>query len=101
MLALERTITLAARIMYHTLKNGFSPMKIYRIALHAFGWMYEDAEIHHWLKTFYRRFFTQQFKRSCLPDGPAVGTVSVSPRAGFTMPSDAATTLWLKELEEM
>ena len=87
--------------LYEVLRRGTSPSKVYRLARHAWGHAYDDATILKWLKVFYRRFFTQQFKRSCLPDGPAVGTVGVSPRGGLCMPSDAMSTLWLKELEEL
>ena len=69
------------------------------MALHAFEGEYEEAVIKKWLQTFYRRFFAQQFKRSCLPDGPKVGSVTLSPRGDWRMPSDASATLWLKELK--
>jgi NAD+ synthase (glutamine-hydrolysing) len=80
---------------------GFAPEKIYRLAKIAFTGTYEDAFILKWLKTFFRRFFTQQFKRSCLPDGPKVGTVAVSPRGDLRMPSDACARIWLDELEKL
>ena len=67
----------------------------------AFAGVYEDGVILKWLKTFYKRFFAQQFKRSCLPDGPKVGTAAVSPRGDLRMPSDACSDIWLKELEEL
>ncbi|MCR5760765.1 MAG: NAD(+) synthase [Sphaerochaetaceae bacterium] len=86
--------------IYHTLKNGFSPSKIYRLALYAFDGEYDGKTIAFWLKTFIRRFFSQQFKRSCMPDGPAVLDVSLSPRGSWQMASDANSTLWLKELED-
>ena len=80
---------------------GFSPDKIYRLAKIAFKGVYEDAFILKWLKTFYRRYFAQQCKRSCLPDGPKVGTVAVSPRGDLRMPSDAAVTVWMRKIEDM
>ncbi|MBP3579187.1 MAG: NAD(+) synthase, partial [Lachnospiraceae bacterium] len=85
--------------LYYMLRFGFAPKKIFRLAKHAFAGEYEDAVILKWLKTFYRRFFGQQFKRSCLPDGPKVGSVGVSPRGDLRMPSDACVRLWLEELE--
>ena len=85
--------------LYYMLRFGFAPKKIFRLAKHAFAGEWEDAVILHWLKTFYRRFFSQQFKRSCLPDGPKVGSVGVSPRGDLRMPSDACVRLWLEELE--
>ena len=87
--------------LYYILRYGFSPKKIYRMAVIAFDGSYDAQTILRWEKTFYRRFFTQQFKRSCLPDGPKVGSVSLSPRGDFRMPSDACANLWLKELEEI
>lgn len=87
--------------LYYILRFGFRPAKIYRLALTAFAGVYEKEVILKWLKTFYRRFFSQQFKRSCLPDGPKVGTVAVSPRGDFRMPSDASAAIWLAELEEL
>lgn len=84
--------------LYYMLRQGFSPAKIYRLAKIAFAGTYEDAFILKWLKTFCRRFFAQQFKRSCLPDGPKVGSVAVSPRGDLRMPSDACATLWMEEL---
>ncbi len=85
--------------LYYILRFGFTPAKIYHLAKIAFEGKYDQEEILKWLKVFYRRFFTQQFKRSCLPDGPKVGSVSVSPRGDLRMPSDASATLWMKELE--
>ena len=85
--------------LYYILRYGFTPKKIFRLAKYAFVGEYEDAVILKWLKTFYRRFFSQQFKRSCLPDGPKVGSVGVSPRGDLRMPSDACARLWLEELE--
>ena len=71
------------------------------LAQAAFAGQYDNATIKKWLQTFYRRFFAQQFKRSCLPDGPKVGSVDVSPRGGLRMPSDACVNVWIKELEEL
>lgn len=87
--------------LYQVLRRGFSPRKVYRLACHALGDTYDDETILSWLKVFYRRFFAQQFKRSCLPDGPKVGSVAVSPRGDLRMPSDACSALWLAELEEL
>ena len=85
--------------LYHFLRFGSSPAKIYFLAQQAFGGSYDKETIRKWLHTFFRRFFQQQFKRSCLPDGPKVGSVSLSPRGDWRMPSDAIATLWLKEIE--
>ncbi|MBR2951047.1 MAG: NAD(+) synthase [Lachnospiraceae bacterium] len=85
--------------LYYMLRFGFGPKKIFRMALYTFAGIYEEEVIRKWLKTFCRRFFTQQFKRSCLPDGPKVGTVGVSPRGDLRMPSDASMAAWQKELE--
>lgn len=87
--------------LYHMLRFGFPPSKIYRMALRTFSGTYDAATIYKWLYTFYRRFFAQQFKRSCLPDGPKVGTVALSPRGDWRMPSDASARLWLEELEAL
>ena len=87
--------------MYYMLRYGFSPSKIFRIACIAFKDEYSQEVVMKWLKTFYKRFFAQQFKRSCLPDGPKVGTVTLSPRGDWRMPSDASASIWLKELEEI
>ncbi len=87
--------------LYHMLRYGSAPDKIYYLAKHAFRGEYEDAVILKWLKTFVRRFFAQQFKRSCLPDGPKVGSVAVSPRGDLRMPSDASAALWLDCLENL
>ena len=87
--------------MYYMLRYGFSPSKIFRIACLAFTEVYPKEVIMKWLKTFYRRFFSQQFKRSCLPDGPKVGTVTLSPRGDWRMPSDASANMWLKELDNL
>ena len=85
--------------IYYFLRFGFSPKKILMLACHAFCGKYDEAVIRKWLHTFCRRFFSQQFKRSCLPDGPKVGSVSLSPRGDWRMPSDASSDLWLKELQ--
>lgn len=85
--------------LYYMLRCGFSPEKIYRIACRSFEGIYGEETIKKWLKTFYRRFFQQQFKRSCLPDGPKVGSVAVSPRGDLRMPSDASAALWLEQAE--
>ncbi|MBQ9797036.1 MAG: NAD(+) synthase [Clostridia bacterium] len=87
--------------LYYLLRYGFSPKKLYRMAKHALGKSYDDETLKKWLKTFVRRFFTQQFKRSCLPDGPRVGEISLSPRGAWSMPSDAVSALWQKEAEEL
>ena len=87
--------------MYYMLRYGYPPKKIFRIACIAFKDEYSKEVIMKWLKTFYKRFFSQQFKRSCLPDGPKVGTVTLSPRGDWRMPSDASANIWLKELEEI
>lgn len=111
--------------LYHFLRHGFSPRKIFMLAHKAFGktpaniasasgtmgqsaeddnlgaGVYDDDVILHWLQTFCRRFFNQQFKRSCLPDGPKVGSVSLSPRGDWRMPSDAVATIWLQEVEQL
>ena len=87
--------------LYYLLRWGFRPAKIYLLARQAFGQTYDDATIRKWLRIFYRRFFTQQFKRSCMPDGPKVGSCSLSPRGDWRMPSDASASLWLKECDEL
>ncbi len=87
--------------IYQMLRLGHRPRKVYRLARVAFAGAYDDATILSWLKVFYRRFFTQQFKRSCLPDGPKVGSVALSPRGDLRMPSDACSTLWLAEVEAL
>ena len=87
--------------LYYMLRCGFEPAKVYRVARLSFKGQYEDEVILKWLKMFYRRFFNQQFKRSCLPDGPKVGSVAVSPRGDLRMPSDASAALWLRQAEEL
>ncbi len=83
--------------LYHFMRFGFSPEKLFLIASKAFSGQYDKDIIRHWLKVFLRRFFQQQFKRSCLPDGPKVGSVSLSPRGDWRMPSDASSVLWTLE----
>lgn len=85
--------------LYHMLRNSFSPRKIYWLAQRAFRNRYNARTILKWLRNFYRRFFNQQFKRSCMPDGPKVGSVCLSPRGDWRMPSDASSALWMKEIE--
>ena len=85
--------------LYYAVRWGFGPRKVLRLAEHAFGRKYDRATLLKWLKNFYRRFFAQQFKRSCLPDGPKVGSLTLSPRGDWRMPSDAVAALWLEELE--
>jgi len=88
--------------LYYLLRFGFSPAKIYFLAKHSeLGKTYDEATILKWLKTFYRRFFSQQFKRSCMPDGAKVGTINLSPRGDWRMPSDAAASVWLQEIENL
>ena len=87
--------------LYYTLRFGFVPRKIYALACRAFAGDFEEAVIKKWLKTFYCRFFTQQFKRSCLPDGVKVGSVTLSPRGDWRMPSDASARLWLDEVDAL
>ena len=87
--------------LYYMRRVGYEPAKIYRIAKRAFQGVYNDETILKWLKKFYWRFFSQQFKRSCLPDGPKVGSVAVSPRGDLRMPSDGCVRVWMKQLEEL
>ncbi len=87
--------------LYYMLRFGFAPGKIYRMACRAFAGEYDGPTVKKWLTAFYRRFFTQQFKRSCLPDGPKVGSVTLSPRGDWRMPSDASWALWKQELEQL
>ncbi|MBR5359146.1 MAG: NAD(+) synthase [Clostridiales bacterium] len=87
--------------LYYMIRYGFTPSKIYRMALAAFEGEYDADTIYKWEETFLRRFFTQQFKRSCVPDGPKVGTVSLSPRGDWRMPSDAKYALWMEDLESV
>lgn len=85
--------------LYYMMRFGYTPTKIYRLARYAFEDEYTDDIIYHWLRIFYQRFFSQQFKRSCLPDGPKVGSVALSPRGDWRMPSDASANLWISELD--
>ncbi len=87
--------------LYYCLRCGFEPAKIYRLARASFAGAYEDAVILKWMKIFYKRFFSQQFKRSCLPDGPKVGSVAVSPRGDLRMPSDACVRIWMEQAEAL
>ena len=87
--------------LYYTLRYGFTPKRIYLLARTAFEGRYDDKTIKNWMRTFFRRFFNQQFKRSCLPDGPKVGSVCLSPRGDWRMPSDASSAIWLKEVDEL
>lgn len=87
--------------LYYILRFGYMPSKIYRMALQAFDGEYDVGTVKKWLDVFYRRFFSQQFKRSCLPDGPKVGSVAVSPRGDLRMPSDAARRIWMDDLERI
>ena len=87
--------------LYYLLRFGFSPAKIYTLACRAFAEDFDPQTIKKWMKTFYRRFFTQQFKRSCMPDGVKVGSVCLSPRGDWRMPSDASGRIWLDEIETL
>ncbi len=87
--------------LYHAIRWACPPKKLYYLAQQAFAGQYDNATILHWLRTFFRRFFMQQFKRSCLPDGPAVGSVGLSPRDSWQMPSDAVSALWLAEIDAL
>ncbi|KPU44242.1 glutamine-dependent NAD(+) synthetase [Oxobacter pfennigii] len=87
--------------LYHMMKYGATPKKIAYLANNAFKQSYSTDEIKKWIKVFYRRFFSQQFKRSCLPDGPKVGTISLSPRGDWRMPSDASANIWLEEIDNI
>ena len=87
--------------LYYAIRWGFGPRKVLRLAEAAFGKRYDRATLLKWLRNFYRRFFSQQFKRSCLPDGPKVGSVALSPRGDWRMPSDAVSALWLREAENL
>ena len=87
--------------LYYTLRYGYGPCRIYALAQQAFVGVYDDDTIKHWLMTFIRRFFNQQFKRSCMPDGPSVCGLSLSPRGGWHMPSDASSAMWIKECERL
>ena len=87
--------------LYHMLRYGYAPNKIYALACRAFREDFDGETVKKWLKTFYRRFFSQQFKRSCVPDGVGVGSVGLSPRSSWRMPSDAAATVWLAEIDQL
>lgn len=87
--------------LYYMLRMGYEPAKVYRIALLAFEGIYDKEVIMKWIQIFYRRFFAQQFKRSCLPDGPKVGSVAVSPRGDLRMPSDASARAWMEQIEKL
>ncbi len=87
--------------LYYLVRHSFSPNKVFRLAKYAFNGTYDDETIKKWLKTFVGRFFSQQFKRSCLPDAPKIGSVSLSPRGDWQMPSDAVSTLWLDEINNL
>ena len=87
--------------LYQVMRMGFAPAKVYRLAVYAFRGVFSPDVIKKWLRTFYWRFFAQQFKRSCLPDGPKVGSVTLSPRGDWRMPSDACVRLWLDEVEKL
>lgn len=87
--------------LYYVMRFGYEPKKLYRIAELAFADLYEPEAVLKWMKVFYRRFFSQQFKRSCLPDGPKVGTIALSPRGDLRMPSDASVRIWLEQLEQL
>lgn len=87
--------------LYHVVRQQFAPRKVLRLATEAFAGEFTTAELHRWLETFCRRFFSQQFKRSCLPDGPKVGSVVLSPRGDWRMPSDACVALWLEDLARL
>ena len=87
--------------LFYMIRYGFRPSKIFRLANYVFADDYDRATLLKWMKSFYRRFFAQQFKRSCLPDGPKVGSVALSPRGDWRMPSDIKATAWMKELDEL
>lgn len=87
--------------LYHILRYGYRPSKVFRLAVYSFKGVYSSEVILSWLKVFYRRFFSQQFKRSCLPDGPKVGSVALSPRGDWRMPSDASVRIWMDEVEKI
>jgi NAD+ synthase (glutamine-hydrolysing) len=87
--------------LFYTLRYGFRPAKIFFLAQQAFHDEYSNAVILNWMNVFFRRFFSQQFKRSCIPDGPKVGSVNLSPRGDWRMPSDASVEVWLREIAEL
>ena len=85
--------------LFYLVRMGFTPAKVYKIALDTFENKYDKETVYKWLSTFIRRFFNQQFKRSCMPDGPRVGSVGLSPRGGYCMPSDAWSTLFSSDIK--
>ena len=87
--------------LYYILRFGFRPAKVLYLAEQAFGEQYDHETLCKWLKNFYRRFFIQQFKRSCLPDGPKVGALCLSPRSDWRMPTDAYSRIWMEEVEKL
>ena len=87
--------------LYHFVRSGFGPAKLLYLAQSAFRGRYDRRTILRWMRTFFRRFFAQQFKRSAMPDGPKVGSVSLSPRGDWRMPSDASAAVWLTQLDEL
>jgi NAD+ synthase (glutamine-hydrolysing) len=87
--------------LYHVIRRACSPASVYALAKYAFEGKYDDATLLKWLRNFYKRFFSQQFKRSCSPDGVKVGSVSLSPRTDWRMPSDASAALWLAEVDAL
>jgi len=87
--------------LFYTLRYGFRPAKIYFLAKAAFGDRYGTDVLRKWLRVFFVRFFAQQFKRSCMPDGPKIGSVCLSPRGDWRMPSDASPQLWLEEIDQL
>lgn len=87
--------------LYYAARFGFSPKKIFHLAKKAFAGKYDGKTLQKWMQIFYKRFFTQQYKRSCQPDGVKVGSIALSPRGDWRMPSDAAVSLWLEEAENL
>ena len=87
--------------MYFMMRYCYTPTKIYTLACRAFEGEFDGETIKKWMKVFYRRFFTQQFKRNCMPDGVKIGSVSLSPRGDWRMPSDASARIWLDEVENL
>ncbi|MDI7277897.1 MAG: NAD(+) synthase, partial [Anaerolineae bacterium] len=87
--------------LYYTVRYLFAPRKVFFLAREAFAASYSPPEILRWLRVFYQRFFAQQYKRSAMPDGPKVGSVALSPRGDWRMPSDASSALWLEEVDEL
>ena len=87
--------------LYHFISSGFAPSKVYKIAVKTFEDEYDKETVYKWLETFIKRFFIQQFKRSCVPDGIKVGSISLSPRGDWRMPSDANRDMWLKDLQSV